>query len=271
MIRLPFSRSGRSAQEVAIQAAKDAGNLILQNSHGERQINYKEGRANIVTDVDVLVEKSIIALLQSEYLDHNILSEESKAVENNSEYTWVIDPLDGTNNYVHGIPMYSVSVALTDREDILLGVIYDPWMQELFLAEKEAGAWLNGQPLAVSEQVSIEGSFIGSDMGYDAAAGVRILDTVRNSWPQMWGIRIMGSAVLGLAYVACGRLDLYVHAYLYPWDIASGILLVREAGGEVTDWEGKQSTIHSRQILAGNSKLHQEFMGLLKDQLQPLK
>ncbi len=267
MIRLPLSRSGRTALEVSTQAAKKAGELLLQHVHGERQLNYKEGRANIVTDVDVLVEESIIALLQTEYPGYNILSEESKTVDNNSEYTWVIDPLDGTNNYVHGIPVYSVSIALTSSEDILLGVIYDPWMQELFVAEKEAGARLNNRPIAVSERISIDGSFIGCDMGYDATAGAQILDTVRSSWPQMCGIRIMGSAVLGLAYVACGRLDVYVHPYLYPWDVASGILLVREAGGEVTDWEGKQSTIHNRQILAGNKKVHQEFMELLKSQL----
>jgi len=267
MISLPSSRSGRDAPKVATQAAKEAGNLLLQHIHGERQLNYKEGRANIVSDVDILVEEKVIALLQTEYPGYNILSEESKAVDNNSEYTWVIDPLDGTNNYVHGIPLYSVSIALTSREDILLGVIYDPWMQELFVAEKGAGAWLNDQQVAVSERVSIEGSFIGCDMGYDAEAGARILDTVRNSWPQMCGIRIMGSAVLGLAYVACGRLDLYVHPYLYPWDVASGILLVREAGGKVTDWQGEQSTIHNRQILAGNSKIHQEFIRLMGDHL----
>jgi myo-inositol-1(or 4)-monophosphatase len=268
MIRLPLSRSGRNAMEVASQAAKEAGNLLLQHIHGERQLSYKEGRANIVTDVDVLVEKKIIALLQTEYPGYNILSEESTAINNDSEYTWVIDPLDGTNNYVHGIPFYSVSIALTSSDEILLGLVYDPWMQELFTAEAGTGARLNGQPVTVSERISVEGSFIGCDMGYDAEAGARILETVKSSWPQMCGIRIMGSAVLGLAYVACGRLDLYVHPYLYPWDVASGILLIREAGGEVTDWEEKPATIQSRQILAGNRSIHQKFMELMKGQSQ---
>ena len=263
---LPLSQSNRSVLEVATQAAEEAGSLFLEHVHGERQLSYKEGRANIVTDVDVLVEQRIITLLQAEYPGYNILSEESAAVDNDSEYTWVIDPLDGTNNYVHGIPFYSVSIALTSSKEILLGLIYDPWMRELFVAEKGAGARLNGQPVVVSERTSIEGSFIGCDMGYDAEAGARILETVKSSWPQMCGIRIMGSAVLGLAYVACGRLDLYVHPYLYPWDIASGILLVREAGGEVTDWEGKPSIIMNNQILAGNKKVHQAFIRLLTDQ-----
>lgn len=267
MIHLPLSRSGKNALEVASQAAKEAGSLLLQKIHGERQLSYKEGRANIVTDVDVLVEKKIIALLQNEYPGYNILSEESTAIDNDSEYTWVIDPLDGTNNYIHGVPFYSVSIALTSSQEILLGLVYDPWMQELFTAEAGVGAWLNDNRISVASRKSIDGSFIGCDMGYDAEAGVRILETIKNSWPHMCGIRIMGSAVLGLAYVACGRLDLYVHLYLYPWDVASGILLVREAGGEVTDWEGKAATIQSSQILAGNKALRVEFMELMKGQL----
>ncbi|MFC2009625.1 inositol monophosphatase family protein [Chloroflexota bacterium] len=266
---LPLSLSNTSAIEVASQAAKEAGSLLLQHIYGKRQLSYKEGRSNFVTDVDVLVEKKVIALLQAEYPDYNILSEEAAAIDNKSEYTWIIDPLDGTNNYVHGIPFYSVSIALTSREEILLGVIYDPWMQELFTAEKGAGARLNSQPIAISDRTSIEGSFIGCDMGYDADAGIRILDTVKDNWPQMCGLRIMGSAVLGLAYVSCGRLDLYVHLYLYPWDIASGILIVREAGGEVTDWEGKPATVQNRQILAGNRALSVEFMEMMKSQPQP--
>ncbi|MBL7120164.1 MAG: inositol monophosphatase [Dehalococcoidia bacterium] len=268
MDRLPLSRSGRTALEVASQAADEAGSLLLEHVYEEREIKYKEGRANIVTDVDVLVENRIIALLQSEYPDYNVLSEESAAITNDSAYTWVIDPLDGTNNYVHGIPFYSVAIALTNSYEVLLGLTYDPWRKELFVAQKGAGAWLNGQPISVSERTSMEGSFIGCDMGYDAEAGAAILEGFRNSWPQMCGIRIMGSAVLGLAYVACGRLDLYIHPYLYPWDVASGILLVKEAGGKVTDWESEPASIYGRQILAGNETVHHQFMNLMKAEFQ---
>ncbi|MFC1925395.1 inositol monophosphatase family protein [Chloroflexota bacterium] len=269
MIDLPLSRSDRTALEVATQAAEEAGNLLLEQAHGKRQLTSKNGRANFVTDVDVLVEKRIISLLQSEYPDYNILTEEANAIDKGSEYTWVIDPLDGTNNYIHGIPFYSVSIALTSREDILLGTIYDPWMKELFRAEKGAGAWLNDHRIAVSDQKSLSDAFIGSDMGYDAEAGKRFLAAVRNSWPQMFGLRIMGSAVLGLAYVACGRLGIYVHSCLYPWDIASGILLVREAGGLATDWDGNPSTLQNSQVVAGNSTLHKEFMELLNAKFRP--
>ena len=188
------------------------------------------------------MEKKIISLLQSEYPGYNILSEEARAIDNDSEYTWVIDPLDGTNNYVHGIPFYSVSIALTTSEDILVGTVYDPWMKELFRAEKGAGAWLNDQRIAVSDQKSLRDAFIGCDLGYDAEAGRRFLAAVRNSWPQMFGLRIMGSAVLGLAYVACGRLGIYVH--LMPLSLGCGQWHpVSQGGGGIGHRLGRQ-TLH---------------------------
>jgi len=265
---LPQSRSGQHAVEVASKAAEAAGNLLIEHVDEERELKYKEGRANIVTDVDVLVEKQIITILQSEYPDYNILSEETAAITNDSEYTWVIDPLDGTNNYVHGIPFYSVAIALTNSYEVLLGLTYDPWRKELFVAQKGAGAWLNGQQIAVSERTALEGSFIGCDMGYDPEDGAGMLEGFRNSWPQMCGLRIMGSAVLGLSYVACGRLDLYIHPHLYPWDVTGGLLLVKEAGGKITDWEGEPATIYGKQIVAGNETVHHQFMRLMKTEFQ---
>ena len=268
MLRLPLSRSGRGALEVASQAAEEAGSLLLEHMHGERQLSYKEGRANIVTEVDVLVEKKVIALLRSEYPDHNILSEESPAVANDSRYTWVVDPLDGTNNYVYGIPVFSVAIALMSQEEVLLGLTYDPVREELFVARKGGGAALNGRPISVSRRDSMERAFIGCDLGYDREAGARMLDTIRAIWPRMAGLRIMGSAVLGLAYVACGRFDLYLHRYLYPWDMASGILLVREAGGEITDWAGKPVSAFGQQIIAGNKALHRQMLALVSREVQ---
>jgi myo-inositol-1(or 4)-monophosphatase len=268
LVRLPLSRSGRTALEVASQAAEEAGSLLLEHMHGERQLSYKEGRANIVTEVDVLVEKKVIALLRSEYPDHNILSEESPAVTNDSRYTWVVDPLDGTNNYVYGIPVFSVAIALMSQDEVLLGLTYDPVRKELFVARKGGGASLNGRPISVSRRDSMERAFIGCDLGYDREAGARMLDTIRAIWPRMAGLRIMGSAVLGLAYVACGRFDLYLHRYLYPWDMASGILLVGEAGGEITDWAGKPANAFGQQIIAGNKALHRQMLALVSREVQ---
>ncbi|MBM4463035.1 MAG: inositol monophosphatase [Chloroflexi bacterium] len=268
MIRLPLSRSGRTALEVASQAADEAGSLLIEHMHGERQLSYKEGRANIVTEVDVLVEKKIIGLLQNEFPEHNILSEESPAVKNDSHYTWVVDPLDGTNNYAYGIPVFTVAIALMSQEEVLLGLTYDPVRRELFVAQKGSGASLNGRPISVSRRDSMERAFIGYDLGYDREAGAQMLDTIRAIWPRMAGLRILGSAVLGLAYVACGRFDLYLHRYLYPWDMASGILLVREAGGEITDWAGKPVSAFDRQIIAGNKALHGQMLALTSREAQ---
>lgn len=268
MVRLPLSRSGKSALEVASQAADEAGIILVEHMGGERQLSYKEGRANIVTEVDLLVEKRLITLLQDEYPEHNILSEESPAINNSSPYTWVIDPLDGTNNYAWGIPFFSVGIALTGGEDVLLGLTYDPVRKELFAAQRGGGATLNGQPVSVSQRTSLERAFIGCDMGYDSDAGARMQDTIRAIWPRMAGVRTMGSAVLGLAYVACGRFDLYLHRHLYPWDVAGGLLLVEEAGGEVTGWDGRRVGIFDKEIVAGTPTIHREMLTMLSGQLQ---
>ena len=144
MVHLPLSRSGREALEVASRAAEEAGSLLLKHMYGQLKLGHKEGRANLVTDVDVLAEKTVIGVLQSEYPDFNILSEESPAVARDSQFTWVIDPLDGTNNYVHGVPFICVSIGLALGQEAVLGVIYDPVRKELFTARKGHGASLNG-------------------------------------------------------------------------------------------------------------------------------
>ncbi len=267
-MELPLSRHGLNALDVACRAAEEAGSLLMEHTHEERELTYKEGRSNIVTDVDLLVESRIINRLLHEFPEHNVLSEEAAAIKNDSYYTWIIDPLDGTNNYVHGIPFYSVSIALTAGDEVLLGVIYDPWLRELFQAERGRGALLNGQPISVSQQSQLSGAFVGLDLGYDVDAGTRIIRCVENFWQQMCGIRLMGSAVLGLAYVACGRLDLYMHASLYPWDVAAGLLLVQESGGKITDWDGRHATVDGGQVLAGNATIHRLFLKLMKAELQ---
>jgi len=254
--------------EVACQAAEEAGSLLLKHVHGQLKLGYKEGRANLVTDIDVAAEKCIISVLQSEYPDFGIISEESPAVASDSPYTWVIDPLDGTNNYVHGVPFFAAVIGLAGGPEVLLGVTHDPVRRETFSAEKGRGAWLNGQPMAVSQRKTSRECFLGCDLGYDADRGRAMLEAVGAIWPELGGLRLMGSAALGLAYVACGRLDAYVHPYLYPWDVGAGLALVREAGGEVTDWEGQPATMHCEQVVAGNTTLHGHFLGLIRSNPQ---
>lgn len=259
MIKLPSSQSGRGAMEIATEAARKAGEILLKSFVGEKHIRVK-GQGNLVTDADILSEKLILGYLHTEYPDFGIISEESEGVSSQSGYTWLVDPLDGTNNFSFGIPFFSVCIALAQEDRILLGIIYDPLRQELFHAVEGGGTYLNDKPASVSPRADLKTGLIGFDIGYVMGKGQEILDIAKALRPQVFSFRVMGSGALGLAYVACGRLDIYMHRCLYPWDIASGRLLVAEAGGIVTDWEGKPLGKDSQQIVAGNKVLHSEFM-----------
>lgn len=245
--------------QVALRVAEEAGGLLLERFHTEKEVSFK-GRADLVTDVDKLVESRIIEALSSEFPEAGFLAEESEPVSGSSEYTWIIDPLDGTRNYVIGIPFFSQVIALARNDDILLGLTYDPVRREMFQAVRGRGASLNGSPISVSPKGRLEDSLLGYDLGYvDENAG-RAIEMVLHLWPNIQGTRIMGSAALGLAYAACGRVDMYFHHNLSPWDVASGLLLVREAGGVVTDKRANPSTLHSEGIIASGADLHAEFI-----------
>ena len=246
---------------MAVQAVREAGDVIMAHFHGEKRISYKEGRSNIVTNVDVLAEGRITQILQQEYPHFSIMTEESADIAGDSPYTWIIDPIDGTRNYAYGIPHFCVALALARGEELLLGISYDPVRGELFRAEKGQGAFLNDSPIAVSTRTSLGESLVGFDMGYDAEIGQEILGVASALWPGVVSVRVMGSAALGLAYVASGRLDLYIHLSLYPWDLAGGILLVSEAGGVVTELDGQPVGIQSKSVIATNRDIHQDFMG----------
>jgi myo-inositol-1(or 4)-monophosphatase len=262
MTDLPSAKSGRSALEVAIAAAKGAGEILLSNFGSIRQIKRKS-QGNLVSEVDLLSEKFIIEFVTGEYPACSILSEELNSSAPTTGYTWVVDPLDGTNNYVFGIPFFCVNVALVKGEDILLGVTYDPLRGELFRADKGRGAYLNHSPIQVSKESSLLAALIGFDLGYNRERGWEMLDVADKLWGQIHCARLIGSSALGLAYVACGRISLYYHRYLFPWDVASGLLLAREAGGKVTDWQGNPASYRSKEIIAANSKLHRKFMAQL--------
>ena len=231
------------------------------------QVKYK-GRANIVTDVDLRSEKALKSFLQAEYPDHSILSEESQAIVGNSSYKWILDPLDGTNNYSFGIPFFSIVIALTKGKDVLLGIVYDPLRDEMFSAQRGEGATLNNSLIAVTRKKTVQESLIGLDLGYVDEKGKRSLEFITSLWPKMYAYRIMGSAALGMAYTACGRLDLYFHLLIYPWELACGQLLVTEAGGVATDLEGKPVQIEQGSVIASNKAVHADFLRILR-QMNP--
>ncbi|MBM4445839.1 MAG: inositol monophosphatase [Chloroflexi bacterium] len=259
MHNLPQAQSGKSALEVAITTAKEAGEILLSHFGSKRQIRRKS-KGNLVTDADIMSEKFILKFLQSEYPNFSILSEESNPSAPTTDYTWIVDPLDGTNNYTFGIPFFCVNIALAEDEDILLGITYDPVRKELFRAERGQGAYLNDSAVRVSTKDSLQTSLVGFDLGYSHERGEEMLNVANKLWGKVHCLRAMGSSSLGLAYVACGRVNLYFHRYLFPWDIASGLLLVREAGGEVTDWQGKPASFLATEIIASSDQLHHEFL-----------
>ena len=257
---VPNSASGKTALTVATAAARAAGQVIVDRFHTSKEINFK-GRANVVTDVDVLAESTALQLLRDEYPSFSVLSEESPPLETGSPYTWVLDPLDGSRNYASGIPHVSVVVALAKDGEVVLGVTYDPIRDELFTAEREKGAYLNGSPISVSPRKTMPECLLGFDMGYVDEKAVLALDMVKALWPGMQSIRIMGSSALGLAYAACGRIDIYFHHHLASWDIASGLLLVSEAGGAVVDRHGDPAGLESVSVIASSPHLVDHFLG----------
>ena len=258
---LPLSLSGKTPREVAVQAVQEAGKVLVAHFTSKKAIKHKS-KGNLVTEVDTLAEKLILDLLKAEYPDHQVLSEEINPATPVAGYTWIVDPLDGTNNYAFGIPHFCVNIALVNNDDILLGVTYDPTKKELFYAEKRKGAYLNNSPVRVSQIRLLEDALVGFDLGYNDEEGKRMLGVADKLWGGVHCMRMMGSSALGLAYVACGRTSLYFHRHLYPWDIASGLLLVREAEGEVIDWEGNQAGFQMKGIIASNPMLCHKFRSL---------
>ena len=256
---LPKSLSGRTILEVCVDAARQAGALVRNRFLTEKEISFK-GRADIVTDVDLASEKIILGILTSEFPQFSILAEESEPVTNDSAYTWVVDPIDGTRNFAEGIPHFCLVVALAKGNQMVVGVIFDPLKDEMFTAEQGKGAFLNGERIKVSERQEVPDSILGFDLGYvDQKAGLA-LDMIRSLWPNILGMRLMGSSALGLAYAACGRLDIYFHHHLSPWDIASGLLLVQESGGNVVDKQGEAANLFTPSIIASSPQLIERFL-----------
>jgi len=263
-VTLPASEHDKSPAEVACFAAREAGRILLDRLYKLNGVRVK-GKRNIVTEADLAAEKCILEIIRKEYPRHGLLAEEHGADGSQSDYVWIVDPLDGTNNFFMGIPYFCVNIALSRKNQVVLGVTYDPLRDEMFLAQRGKGAFLNNKAISVSGVDSLREAVVGVDLGYRPARSAEILDTVSRLWPQIYCVRLMGSASLGLAYVACGRFSLYFHRYLYPWDTASGLLLIAEAGGKAQNWSGRAATLKDRQIMAGNARVLSEFKKWLKD------
>lgn len=260
--QLPLSRSGQSALSVCETAARRAGALVVERFRTDVEVSLK-GRANVVTDADLASERLILDYVADEYPDFGILSEESAPVEGTSPYTWVVDPIDGTRNFAEGIPHFCVVVAIADGDEVVCGVTYDPVRDELFAAQRGHGASLNGQPIRVSDRQDIDEAVLGFDLGYNFDQAKLLLEMAAGVWPKVQGYRLMGSSALSLAYAACGRIDLYFHHSLSAWDIASGVLIAREAGGRVLDRATlEDANLFSPGLIVSNPTLVEQFLAL---------
>ena len=256
---IPESTSGQGALAISISVAKEAGAIIRDRFLTEKKISFK-GRSDIVTDVDVEVEKLVLNRVKYEYPDFSVLAEESSPIKTSSEFTWVIDPIDGTRNFAQGIPHFCVIVALAKGADVEVGVIYDPIKEDLFTAQKGMGAFLNGEPIYITSKTKISDCLLGFDLGYvDQKAGTAI-DMIRYLWPGFQSMRLMGSAGLGMAYASAGRIDLYFHHSLSPWDMAAGLVLAREAGGVVVDRQGNPANLFTPSVIVANPETIKNFL-----------
>lgn len=261
-----FSFSTQKAVEAALLAGK-----ILKTGFGSSfQISCKEeGRHNLVTEYDHASEKMLLHFFQKHFPQDTILSEESGLKSSSSQRRWIVDPLDGTVNFAHGIPFFSVSIALQEEDKTLTGVVYQPITEELFVAEKGKGSYLNEEKLQVSSNTSLAESFLSTGFPYNLADNPhhcieRFIKLLQQGIP----IRRLGSAALDLSYVAAGRFDGFFEVSLAPWDCAAGVLIVEEAKGKITEWSGAPFLLDSyHPILATNAHIHSDLSSVLSEPL----
>jgi myo-inositol-1(or 4)-monophosphatase len=243
----------------ATTAARKAGNLLREQLPGKRTVSFK-GHVNLVTEMDRKSERCIVEVLRAAFPQHGILAEEETDIRNASGYTWIVDPLDGTTNYAHGYPCFSVSIALECRGEIIIGVVYDPMRDELFSAVKGGGSQLNGRSIAVSSVDSLIRSLLATGFPYDRTVSERNnMAYFHELLMASQEVRRDGSAALDLCSVACGRFDGFWELKLKPWDVAAGSLIVTEAGGVVSNFCGGRLDLYGDEILASNGKIH-DFM-----------
>ena len=250
---------------IGVRAARRAGEVMIRqwNQLESLQVTDK-GRNDYVTQVDVMAEEAIVAVIRDHYPDHAILAEE-RGAEGEHEYQWIIDPLDGTTNYLHGFPVFAVSIAVAFRGELQHAVVYDPLRQEIFTATRGEGAQLDGRRIRVSRRPHLSGALIATGFPFRANQPYmdRYLQMLRAVMVETSGVRRPGSAALDLCYVAAGRVDGFWELGLSKWDIAAGALLIREAGGRISDFQGTDRYLESGHVVGGNPKVYAALSKLL--------
>ena len=250
----------------AVETAREAGNLLLEK-FGRIASVTKKGDINLVTEADLASEELIVERIRSYYPKHSVLAEEGGDVikiGGDSSWKWIIDPLDGTTNYAHGYPCFSVTIALEHEGEIVIGVTFDPTRNEMFAAEKGRGATLNGKPIRISSTEKLSEALVVTGFPYDFKQRENFARHLMEFMLSSRGVRRDGSAAIDLAYVACGRFDGFWEEGLNPWDVAAGKLLIEEAGGVITYYDGSKFSIYKPPMCASNGAIHDQMLEVLR-------
>jgi len=251
-------------KRVGIAAAYKGGKVLRSHLGRISKIN-KKGAIDLVTEADIESEKVIKETIRANFPDHAILAEESGLNKGKANYKWIIDPLDGTTNFAHGLSLFSISIAFALNEDIVIGIVLNPASGELFTAMAGQGAALNGRPIKVTDSKTVSESLLVTGFPYDFKKNFNpLLTRFANCLKASQGVRRLGSAALDLCFIACGRFAGFWEQNLKPWDTAAGALIAGEAGAVITDFSNRPFTIDKKEILATNGKIHQEMLSLLK-------
>ena len=249
--------------QTALQAAQAAGDIQKKGWGKAHSVKYK-GEINLVTEVDKACEEKIIKIIQKDFPDHDLLTEESGAFRRDSEYKWIIDPLDGTTNYAHGYPVFCVSIGLEYKNKAVLGVVYDPCMDQLFVGQYGKGATRNGRKIHVSKTSILRRALLATGFAYDVQ---KVADNNLNHFANFimnaQAVRRDGAAAIDICYVACGFFDGFWEMGLQPWDVSAANLILHEAGGKTSLFNGEPASIYARQIVASNGILHKDMLNIL--------
>lgn len=256
-------------KEVLLEATREAGKIIANYFQGSFTVDNKEGINNLVTEVDKHSERKIIEIIRAHFPDHSIISEEAGELIQDSPYKWIIDPIDGTVNFAHGIPICCVSIGLKYEKQLLLGAVYNPMMNELFFAEKGKGAFLNDKRISVSQKSDFRKACLVTGFPYKwPESKEHPIHVFERFILQGLPVRRLGSAAIDLCWVACGRFDGFWEYNLSSWDVAAGYLIVEEAGGRITNFDGERYSVFDKETLATNGHIHDEMLRIIKNKQQ---
>ncbi|HSP87878.1 MAG TPA: inositol monophosphatase family protein [Ignavibacteriaceae bacterium] len=248
-----------------ITIAREAGEIVREGFNKNLKIEFKTNESDLVTNIDKASEKLITDFIKKKYPSHGILAEEGGNIKNSSEYIWVIDPLDGTVNFAHGLPIFSISIGLQKDGQTIAGVVYDVPMDVMYSSELGGGSFANNEKIKVTENSNIRHSILVTGFPYNIRENpYNALEKFVALTKASRGMRRLGSAAIDFCYVAKGVFDGFWEVYLNPWDICAGKLIVEEAGGTVTNFNGEQIGIDSKQILASNGLVHKDLVEILK-------